>query len=71
MSLGINPSRAAVLVSHQPTQYNDSFDAAVAAGVTPVSVAGGQQLEEVAMLAKGWREAVAAADQGMRSLQVK
>lgn len=49
----------------------DAFDAAVASGISPVSLAGGQQLEEVSMLAKGWREAIAAADQGMRSLQVR
>ena len=49
----------------------NSFDGAAAAGISPVGIAGGTQLEQVAMLAKGWKDAIAAADQGMRGLQVK
>jgi len=49
----------------------NSFDAAAAAGISPVSPAAGTQLEEVASLAEGWGKAIAAADAGMRSLQVR
>lgn len=49
----------------------DSFKAAVAAGIAPVSITGGSLLDETHQLMQSMREAIAAADQGMRGLQVR
>lgn len=50
---------------------NDNFRAAISAGLAPVSTAGGSLLEETHQLMQSMREAIAAADQGMRGLQVR
>lgn len=39
--------------------------------VMPMSEAGGSLLEDVAKMAVSWRDAIAAADQGMRACQVR
>ncbi len=67
----INTSQPTQLTSGLKSSSGDSFSGAAAAGITPVGISGGTQLEQVAMLAKGWREAIAGADQGMRGLQVR
>lgn len=54
-----------------PGRGNDSFNAALSAGLAPVSIAGGSLLEETHQLMQSMREAIAAADQGMRGLQVR
>lgn len=55
----------------QSSQGKSSFNAAAEAGINPVSIAGGNLLEETHQLMQSMREAIAAADQGMRGLQVR
>lgn len=53
------------------SQKKNGLNAAAEAGINPVSIAGGNLLEETHQLMQSMREAIAAADQGMRGLQVR